>query len=153
MWALIEGYLAGLTLVILIGPVLFVLLHATLTQGRLSGVAVALGIFISDVLAVELCLWGGGEWVRSAQVQTLLAGSGGLILLVLGLRYFLTSPLNLVTQPSLSTTKLSGFLLKGFLVNFVNPFAFAFCWIVPAIGGNVARLATYKASALYATLL
>ena len=74
---LLEGYLTGLALIVLIGPVLFVLLRATLERGRPHGFAVALGIFVSDVIAVLLCTLGLARFLRDGQVQMWLALGGG----------------------------------------------------------------------------
>ena len=59
--AFIEGYLLGLLLIVLIGPVLFVLLNITLTQGRRHGIAVALGICMSDLGLVWLLFQGSAQ--------------------------------------------------------------------------------------------
>ena len=125
---LLEGYLTGLALVVLIGPVLFVLLRSTLERGRAAGLAVALGIFASDVLAVALCALGLASRLQDPRVGPWLAGAGGLLLLGFGGRYLIAPALAPPEDGRLSALTLAGFFGRGFLVNFVNPFVFM-VWI------------------------
>ena len=122
--AFIEGYLLGLSLIILIGPVFFVLLYSTLEHGIMNGLAVALGIFISDVFIVGICLQGGEDWLKSEMVQMALTGGGGVITLGLGIHYLKTQPLSLLEKPDLNSRGVFSFFIKGFAVNFINPFVF-----------------------------
>jgi threonine/homoserine/homoserine lactone efflux protein len=122
-----KGYLTGLALIVLIGPVFFVLLHSTLEKGKLQGFAVATGIFISDVIIVVLCSVGFAEFFKTRAFQTWSALGGGIILLGFGIFY--------IFKPGLETDKkykysdsIFGFFVKGFLINFVNPFVFL-VWI------------------------
>ena len=123
-WALFEGYLVGLALIILIGPVLFVLLHATLERGRAYGVAVSTGIMISDVIIVAICMISGDDVEIPERSSALLSWGGGIILLGLGLRYLISPPLAIASRPTLSARGLIKFFTKGFAVNFINPFVF-----------------------------
>lgn len=122
--ALSEGYLIGLSLVILIGPVLFVLLHATLERGRACGLAVALGIFISDVLIVWACSRWGSSWLNSPEMMRWFSLAGGLVTATLGLRYWLAPPLALLETPAPSARGMIALFGEGFAVNFINPFVF-----------------------------
>jgi threonine/homoserine/homoserine lactone efflux protein len=123
--AFLEGYLVGLALIVLIGPVLFVLLGSTLEHGRLYGFAVAIGIFTSDIVAVGLCALGLGPWLQGPAASFWLALLGGCLLAGLGLRYLIWPRLG---DPKPARPTAAGWLqhfTKGFLVNFVNPFVFA----------------------------
>lgn len=127
--AIIEGYLLGLFLVILIGPVLFVLLNISLTQGRIHGTAVALGIFLSDVCLVWLLFHGSTALSLTENLKHILSLTGGVIVASLGLRYLYFPqglyPINQSIKVDLSL--LSAFI-KGIAVNAINPFVFA-VWI------------------------
>lgn len=122
--AILEGYLVGLSLVILIGPVFFVLLHSTLEYGIKSGLAVAFGIFVSDVFIVWLCFQGGDQWIKIPWVHQGLTGGGALIVFMLGIRYLMTSPQTLLAPPALNTKTRWALFLKGCAVNLINPFVF-----------------------------
>lgn len=123
MWALLEGYAVGLSLVVLIGPVLFVLINETLAHGRASGLAVAFGIFLSDVLIVSLCYSGSAGVSLSPALTWWLSLLGALILALMGLRYLSAPPL----KPSNEATPALGVLKnfsQGVAVNLINPFVF-----------------------------
>lgn len=123
MWALLEGYAVGLSLVVLIGPVLFVLVNATLTQGRASGLAVALGIFLSDVLIVSLCYSGSAGVSLSPELAWWLSSLGGLVLAMMGLRYLSAPPITELSNPS-PALGLFKSVTQGVAVNLINPFVF-----------------------------
>lgn len=122
-----EGYLVGLSLVILIGPVLFVLLHAAL-QSRAGGLAVAFGIFVSDVLIVWACDRWGRSLVSAPEAVSWFSLIGGLVTAGLGVRYWRLPPLDLINTPRLQLRGLTELFWSGFAVNFINPFVF-FVWL------------------------
>lgn len=126
--AFLEGYVTGLALVVLIGPVLFVLLQATLERGRGPGFAVALGIFVSDIVAVVLCTLGVARYLQDPGVERWLALGGGALLLGFGLRYLLAPGVKGATDVKLDARGFVGFFTRGFAVNFINPFVFM-VWI------------------------
>jgi threonine/homoserine/homoserine lactone efflux protein len=134
---LLEGYATGLALIVLIGPVLFVLVQSTLERGKSHGFAVALGIFVSDVIAVLLCGLGAAAFFDDPGVQPWLALGGAVLLVGLGLRYLIKPTLNRPVDESPTAASWAGFFAKGFLVNFVNPFVFM-VWL-GIIGAAAAR--------------
>ncbi|MGE0636418.1 MAG: LysE family translocator [Bacteroidia bacterium] len=124
----LDGFLVGLALVILIGPVFFTLLKTSLQHGVVAGSLVALGIFVSDILAVLLCVYGASAFLKSDESRFYLALVGGVVLIALGVRYFLKKKKVDEEAIQLNAKHYIGFFSKGFLVNFINPFVFA-VWI------------------------
>ncbi len=125
----LEGYALGLALIVFIGPVFFTLLKSTLQYGVLSGLWVALGIFISDVVCVLFCTFGAAAFFKDQDNQFWIGIIGGLLLIGMGLKYLLFPTLTKQdTQLNLKASDYLGFFAKGFLVNFVNPFVFL-VWI------------------------
>ncbi|MCB9526669.1 MAG: LysE family transporter [Myxococcales bacterium] len=120
----LEGYATGLALIVLIGPVLFVLLQATWSRGRAHGLAVAFGIFVSDILAVLLCAYGAGPHLDSPAVRPWLVWGGAALLLGFGLGALKGPALAPPRPPRLELAGLAGDFARGFFVNFVNPFVF-----------------------------
>ncbi|MEL7535166.1 MAG: LysE family transporter [Bacteroidota bacterium] len=127
--ALFQGYLYGLTLILLIGPVFFTLLQNTWENGFKSGFTVALGIVSGDALCVAL-LFGLGVsgWFLETENQFWLGLIGAIILLVLGTLYTFRSPRTDGVQVNLKAGTYLNAFVQGFVVNFFNPFAFA-VWI------------------------
>lgn len=119
----IQGILAGLPLALLIGPVLFTLLQGSLRHGWRGGMAVAVGITVSDIVAVMLLLWGAGSWLTRPDVQWWLAIMAAILLSGLGLRYLIKPPV-VMEQPKVTRSGLLMWGIQGYLVNFVNPFVF-----------------------------
>lgn len=124
----LDGFLVGLALIILIGPVFFTLLKTSLQYGVVAGSLVALGIFVSDALAVILCVFGASVYLKSDDSKFYLSLVGGVVLIALGVRYFLKRKKAEEETIQLNAKHFIGFFSKGFLVNFVNPFVFA-VWI------------------------
>lgn len=136
--ALLHGYLYGLTLVLLIGPVFFTLLQNTWKNGFKSGFTVALGIISGDALCVAL-LFGLGVsgWFLQTENQFWLGLIGAIILLVLGTLYTVRSPRTDGVKVNLKAGTYLNAFIQGFVVNFFNPFAFA-VWIgAIAIASNL----------------
>lgn len=129
--AFFEGYLWGLAMVVFIGPVFFTLLHGAFQYGFKSGFAVAFGIFVSDIVAVAVCYMGAGtaeKFFTNPSNQFYIALLGAAILLGMGIKYVIKPSLNTDAEIELKTSDYLNFFIKGFIVNFVNPFVFV-VWI------------------------
>lgn len=123
--AFLQGYLVGLSLIIFLGPVFFTLLESTLQSGFKSGFAVALGIFVSDVVAVLLLGFGAASFFENPENQFGLAIAGAVILIGLGIKYIIKPTGGATTSRfDVRATNYVTFFAKGFLVNFINPFVF-----------------------------
>ncbi|MFK7920826.1 MAG: LysE family translocator [Bacteroidia bacterium] len=136
--ALLHGYLYGLTLVLLIGPVFFTLLQNTWENGFKSGFTVALGIISGDALCVAL-LFGLGVsgWFLQDENKFWIGLIGAIILLVLGTLYTVRSPRTDGVKVNLKAGTYLNAFFQGFVVNFFNPFAFG-VWIAAiAIASNL----------------
>lgn len=117
----INGYLIGLGTIIFIGPVFFLLLSTTFEFGVKSGLLIALGIIVSDIVYAVVCYFGFINVLKISNNNVWLAVIGSVILILLGINYVFKKSEN--GEPIVYKQKnyLSLFV-KGFLVNFVNPF-------------------------------
>jgi threonine/homoserine/homoserine lactone efflux protein len=125
--AVLTGILLGLSTLLFIGPVFFYLLKSTLEYNVKAGIAVAVGIIVGDVICVVLALKGVGIFFGNADNNKLLALLGGLLLLIMGLKYLFKPSIENVSNLS-NPKSLWRYGINGFLINFVNPFVFA-VWI------------------------
>ncbi|MEM9933907.1 MAG: LysE family transporter [Bacteroidota bacterium] len=126
--AFFDGLVIGLAFIVFIGPVFFTLLHTSLQFGFKYGLAVAFGIVLSDLLAVSMCALGAAAFLQNPQNQTWIAMGGAIFLIGLGLKYIFDpryKPKSKIEVKEMSYLK---FVMKGFLVNFLNPFVFL-VWI------------------------
>ena len=125
----LSGLAVGLALLIFIGPVFFTLIQSALQCGFRSGLAVAAGICLSDLVVVLLVhLFGLGAFFSDPAHQFLLGVAGGLILVSMGGYYLLKPRPKTYVEIALKPSDYLKFFLKGFTVNFVNPFVFV-VWI------------------------
>lgn len=123
----IEGFAIGLGMIIFIGPVFFLLLNSSLQFGSKAGVAVAFGIIFSDIVCVLLCYYGLSTFINVEQNQFWIGIIGSAIVFGLGINY-LIKKVKTTTEVYLHFKGLPTLFLKGFSVNFFNPFVFAI-WI------------------------
>lgn len=124
MMIFLEGLITGIGMLVFVGPVFFTLLQASFQFGFRSGFAVALGILISDVICVILCKMGTDAFFSQGSNQFWIGIIGGLLLLGMGLNYLINPNAANKTEVELSASDYMGYFIKGFLVNFVNPFVF-----------------------------
>lgn len=136
-----QGVLLGLTLSFMVGPLLFAIVEAGLERGFRSGLAVAAGIWASDVLYVA-AVWHSLEMMSAVVALPSFkwwAGlTGGALLMAFGLGSLLSRPKLEEGQisPRQRLRSWGTYFLRGFLINTVNPFT-VFFWIGIA-GGVVA---------------
>jgi threonine/homoserine/homoserine lactone efflux protein len=133
---LLQGILLGISLSFLVGPLLFAVVQAGIGQGFRAGMAVAAGIWVSDLLFVVTILWG----VELLAAITAMAGFkfwsgvfGGLLLIGFGAHSMFTKTKNPKQESNVentSTVKPSylRLWLRGFLINTINP-GTVFFWL------------------------
>ena len=130
MNAFFHGLLIGLTITISFGPGFIAIFQTSIGKGFLSGMALATGILISDILLISLSYLGIAEFVHKTQNQFILGIIAGCILIITGLysvvkKKTIQVPGVVVCTEKISTTRL---LLKGFFLNIANPFSLIF-WL------------------------
>ena len=130
---LLEGIKFGLVLTILVGPLFFALVQAGVEQGFRAGAAVGLGIWISDLLfivAVYLGLSYISQIIEAENFPLYLGIGGSITLIVFGLGTLSAKP-PLIDAPGISppqATSYLSYMIKGFLINTINPFT-VFFWV------------------------
>ena len=123
----IEGFVIGLGMIIFVGPVFFLLLNSSFQYGVKAGISVAIGIIVSDIICVLLCYYGLSSFMTASQNQFWIGIIGSLILFGMGVNYLFKKVI-ITKDLSVTSKKWSTFFIKGFSVNFFNPFVFV-VWI------------------------
>jgi len=137
--ALLEGIGWGLFLTILIGPIFFALVQAGIEYGFRAGVAVGLGIWLSDLLFIGLMFYSFNyiqEVVAIEGFDRWLGLIGGVILILFGVGTFLKPPPKIDFSGQLNVDRKNPYgalFAKGFLVNSLNPFTVGF-WLAMMSG-------------------
>ena len=133
--AIAEGIGLGVTLAILTGPAFFALLQTSIRNGYKSGIAFAIGVFISDTTLILLSYLGALRLFNDPQNNFIIGLIGGTILIMFGIfNIFQKHPLDLKegkeAMPLNSHNRFNHSLtaLKGFGINLINPFVILF-WI------------------------
>ncbi len=134
--AFLHGLGFGLAMMVFIGPVFFYLLKTSLQHGSRSGMAAAIGIFVSDVTAVVLCYFFARRLFEGGQNEFWLSIIGGTILIVFGLGYIFKPKLPSTKAIKINKSDYATFFTKAFLVNFVNPFVFLIWISIIGVGQN-----------------
>ncbi|WP_299256431.1 LysE family transporter [uncultured Aquimarina sp.] len=123
----IEGFFIGIAMIIFVGPVFFLLLNSSFQYGIKAGVSVALGIIVSDIICVVLCYYGLSSFMIATQNQFWVGIIGSCILFGLGINYLFKNAV-ITKDLSVVSKKWNVFFIKGFSINFFNPFVFI-VWI------------------------
>jgi threonine/homoserine/homoserine lactone efflux protein len=150
-----KGVLFGLSLSLLVGPLLFAIISASLERGFRAGISFAAGIWLSDLAFIGIVY----QSVERVAAFTRLSGFnfyasliGGIILSGIGTQMLYTSRRSLPTN-RLDSTKIGekvldrldgheqygvdnnwrrwgywGYFLRGLLLNLFNPFT-VFFWL------------------------
>lgn len=128
---LLKGIQFGLLLAILVGPLVFALLQASIEQGVRAGTAVGLGIWVSDflfIVSVYWCLSYIQQMVSWEYFEVSLGIGGSIILAIFGLGMLLSRVDPLDFDDNSSRKAYGKLWLKGFLINTINPFTVVF-WL------------------------
>ncbi|MFN5317539.1 MAG: LysE family translocator [Bacteroidia bacterium] len=129
--AIIKGFLAGLWLSFSFGPVFFALIQESIEKGVKQALWFDLGVLLSDLFYIFLAFWGASFIMGNEQYRFIIGLAGGILLLGFGLAPFFKK--KYVTEevsvtPIAPTRKgLAGAVLKGFMMNLLNP-SVLFIW-------------------------
>lgn len=142
MNAYFEGIFLGLALSVMVGPLLIALVSTSLEYGQKAGLFVALGVWLSDMTCFGLAYLGIGKLVdvsANANFELYVGIGGGVILTIFGLVYILGAreqmkleQLNVGQRDKESADSMNAkkpmyvHLIKGVLINTVNPFTIIF---------------------------
>lgn len=149
---LLKALPIGLILSVAPGAAFFSVMQTSISRGFRAGFFLALGISLSDLFLVILCLLGLGSIMENNETVQLVMGIvGGTVLILFGSYTVFNkkSDLNPVYNQSLKLKKekleqiieskseknVFKFLMKGFVINITNPFVWIL-WlsIVPNTG-------------------
>lgn len=133
MTYVLQGIQLGFMLSILVGPILMILVQASLEQGARVGVFVGTGIWLSDflyIVGIYFGLSGLEALIRWEHFEQTAGTIGAGLLMVFGALTLLAPPPDFShPEDLLPRRRTIGILwIKGFLVNLLNPFT-AFFWI------------------------
>lgn len=137
MSVFIEGTILGLSLAFLFGfgPAFFALIQTGIYRGFLPGVLLASGIFLNDLLIVTVSLLGATSIMGNIENFTSIGIIGGALLVLFGVVTYRkkTEIEDAEDKADIKAPHPIIYLIKGFLLNTVNPFVWIF-WISIIVG-------------------
>lgn len=136
--AIFQGLLLGSVLAVQPGPSLFTLIQTSSKKGFKSGFALAIGIFLSDVICVLLAYLGIAQLFDNPNNKMVIGLIGGTLLIVFGLfSIFHKKKEEEEKGLVIKAVNVPLFITKGFFLNILNP-SVIFLWIlwVGAVSSN-----------------
>jgi threonine/homoserine/homoserine lactone efflux protein len=134
-----EGLLLGLPFVFAIGPALFAILQTSVNKGFYSGLQLAIGISISDILLMSLCYFGLIQYIESNTFQIILGLGGTGLLMLFGIYTFRKKTVSTTIKQKELKLRINWLgvfseIGKGFVLNFMNPFLWIFWFTIISSG-------------------
>lgn len=134
---LLKGFIVGMGASIPLGPLGVLCVQKTLSKGRNSGLITGLGASVSDTFYAAISLLGlvfiedlidkNREWVMLF---------GGLIILLIGLKIYLTNPVKQIRQKNTGKKHVEDFF-EALIMTITNPGAiFLILGLLAAVGIN-----------------
>ena len=129
MGIIIKGVTFGLILSVAIGPVFFALVKTSLQKGFKAGVFVAMGVSISDLCFIILAYLGVSQFFDNPMIKEQMAFVGGMVIITFGIVTIINKPKTYTNgTQQIPKSSYAKQMLKGFLVNAVNPTVLLF-WL------------------------
>lgn len=128
--SLLYGILTGVALCLTFGTVFFSLVQNSVDNGYRTGIKIAFGVFISDVIFVFFAIFGTSLLPDIHNFQKWMAGAGVLFLLLLGLSNLIKGQPK-IAYPTSKLGNLVYYFTTGFFLNALNPVNFI-SWVTIA---------------------
>jgi threonine/homoserine/homoserine lactone efflux protein len=130
MEVVFNGIVSGIVLALLIGPVFFTIIQTSIERGFASGVFVAIGVSLSDILYIVVSYLGLVQFINSESSRLYLAYGGGVVLLGFGLYYLLIKSRKLANfdPEKIAYKRPAKLVAKGFIINAMSPMVLFF-WL------------------------
>lgn len=128
--AILQGVILGSVLAIQPGPSFFTLIQTSSKKGFKSGMALAVGIFLSDIICVLLAYLGIAQLFDNPQNKSVIGIVGGILLVVFGLfSIFHKKKEEQEKGIEIKAVNIPLYITKGFFLNMLNP-SVIFLWIL-----------------------
>ena len=128
--ALFYGTLTGIALCLTFGTVFFSLVQNSVDNGFRTGVKIAFGVFVCDIIFVFFAIFGTAFLPDVSGFQQWIAAAGIIFLLVLGFNNFINGQPQ-IAYPKTRFGNLLYYFTTGFLLNGLNPVNFI-TWVTIA---------------------
>jgi threonine/homoserine/homoserine lactone efflux protein len=128
-----NGVLFGLALMVMIGPIFFMVVETSINKGFTKALIFLTGIYLSDFFYVVITNYGASQLITKNLYEVYWIGGG--VLIIFGAFMFFKSNSSNHEQPILTKSSKYLLFLKGFLVNTTAP-GVILIWTASAIAVN-----------------
>jgi len=128
--ALFYGTLTGIALCLTFGTVFFSLVQNSVDNGFRTGVKIAFGVFVCDIIFVFFAIFGTAFLPDISGFQQWVAAAGVVFLIILGVSNFIHGQPK-IAYPKTRFGNLLYYFTTGFLLNGLNPVNFI-TWVTIA---------------------
>jgi threonine/homoserine/homoserine lactone efflux protein len=148
--AIVSGLTLGFVLSLLVGPVFFLLIDTSIKKGFKRGVYLAVGVLLSDMFYIAITYFSSVASGVMQNYQWEIGWAGGILLMVFGMVTILKKPHIKSTDLDLSDKGSSVWVevLKGFLMNLLNPFLLIF-WLGVSGSVSAGKSFTYRHTVIF----
>lgn len=127
----------GITLSFAAGPVFFVVVETSISQGKTKAMMLDLGAVIADSIFILIAFYGSQTLINSLRNNVWVTTISGLAVIAFGGYYILKSHHTGQFQRNMELSRKRHFFIKGFLLNFLN-IGVLFFWIATTVSiGNL----------------
>jgi len=130
-----EGFMTGLMLTIMLGPVTMVIIRYGLQVDRMAGVWAATGTWVSDFIFIAVTFWLTASiqsWSAQPEIKFYIYLFGGIGLFIMGLLMLRVKKKAIEPDGQIIKPSYLRAFFGGFFVNSLSPFTFFF-WIGAAV--------------------
>ena len=142
--AIIKGLVLGGLLAISVGPVIFAILKQSINNGHKAGYIFVAGVSSSDIALLLICNLFTSLFQSALAHQTLIAVSGSIFLIAVGIYTFFFKKVavdddNNLKEKVFRKRDWVAIYLSGFFMNMLNPgvFIFWFVWSAAILADSV----------------
>lgn len=126
--AIFSGLTLGLALALSLGPSFFALIQTSTKRGFQPALALAFGIFLSDILCVFLAYFGVAQFFDNPQNKLYIGLAGGTVLMMFGFFSVFQFKAKVAEEKELGSKDMAVkavsiplYIIKGFFLNLLNP--------------------------------
>lgn len=138
--AISQGIVLGITLAFIIGPSFFALLQTSIKHGFKIGFSLATGIFLSDLFCIILIFIGLANIITEADNRFYITIVGGIVLVIIGFASVIMRKKHVQDNNNqnieIKPPKTYIYIVKGFLLNMLNPSVYIYWISIVAISSS-----------------
>lgn len=156
--ALVYALPLGITLSFAAGPIFFVIIETSISEGRTKAFMLDLGAIVADSIFILVAFYGSQSLISTLRNNIWVALISGLAVVGFGAYYVFKSGISGQFQNKQGVGKKRHFFLKGFLLNFLN-IGVLFYWIAttlaigPLLDHEPNKMLTFYLSVILSYLL